>query len=83
MPDLQWYPWNLYLINNGDDIVVFLGSKVFNSDISNIFSGSKNAWVYGLKKQKWVSEIKPKRQGLATNLVLQIDAIFHGRMGSI
>ena len=29
MPDTQQYIWNLYLINNVEDIVVFLG---FNSD---------------------------------------------------
>ena len=32
MPDLQRYPWNLYLISNVEDIVVFLGLKVFISD---------------------------------------------------
>ena len=29
MPDLQQYPWNLYLINNMGDIVVFLDCKMF------------------------------------------------------
>ena len=32
--DSQQYPWNLYLISNVEDIVVFLGVKVYNSDIS-------------------------------------------------
>ena len=36
MPDSQLYPRNLYLINNGEDIVVFLGFKVFNSDNSYV-----------------------------------------------
>ena len=26
VPDSQWYPWNLNLINNMEDIVVILGS---------------------------------------------------------
>ena len=33
MPDLQQYRWNLNLINNVEDILVFLGSKVFNLSI--------------------------------------------------
>ena len=27
MPDSQWYHWNLYLINNVENIVIFLGLK--------------------------------------------------------
>ena len=27
MPYSQWYPWNFYLINNVEDIVVLLGFK--------------------------------------------------------
>ena len=30
MPFLQRYPWNLYLINNVEDIAVFLVLKVFS-----------------------------------------------------
>ena len=37
MSDSQLYPWKLYLINNVEDIGVFLGSKVFNSDKSHIY----------------------------------------------
>ena len=33
MTDSQRDPLNLYLINNGEDIVVFLGLKVFHSEI--------------------------------------------------
>ena len=33
IPDSQQYPWNLYLIDYVEDIVVFLGFKVFSSDI--------------------------------------------------
>ena len=34
IPDSQRYPWNRYLINNMEDIVVFLSLKVFNFDNS-------------------------------------------------
>jgi len=33
MPDSQRYPRNLYLINNGEDIVFFLGFKVFKGTV--------------------------------------------------
>ena len=33
MPDSQRYPWNLYLIDNVEDIVVFLDLKCFVSGI--------------------------------------------------
>ena len=32
MPDLQRYSWNLYLINNVEDVVVSLGLKEFDSE---------------------------------------------------
>ena len=32
MPDSPRYIWNLYLVNNAEDIGVFLGLKVFNRD---------------------------------------------------
>ena len=41
MPDSQRYHW-LYLINDLEDIVDFLGLKVFNYDNSSIFACSKN-----------------------------------------
>ena len=41
--DLQWYHWNLYLINNVKNIVVLLGLKVFISDNSSMISCSRNA----------------------------------------
>ena len=45
MPDSQRYPWNFYLINNAEDIVVFLGILVFNSDNSHMSSFIWNAHV--------------------------------------
>ena len=42
MPDPQQYPWNFYLIDNVEDIVVSLGLKVFKSDHSIMFSCSRN-----------------------------------------
>ena len=50
MPDSQLYPRNLYLINNGEDIVVFLGFKVFNSDNSYRFSCTSNTQVTFVEK---------------------------------
>ncbi len=35
MPYLQQYPGNLSLINRTEDIVIFLGLKVFNYDNSS------------------------------------------------
>ena len=35
----QQYPWNLYLINNEEDKVIFLDLKVFNFDNSVCFPG--------------------------------------------
>ena len=32
IPDLQRYSWNLYLINNVEDVVVSLGLKEFDSE---------------------------------------------------
>ena len=31
MPDSQWYPWNLLLINIVEDFIVFLGLKNYKS----------------------------------------------------
>ena len=45
MPDSQKYPWNLYLINNVDDIVVFLVFLFLNTGNSYMFSGSRNVFV--------------------------------------
>ena len=50
MPDSQQYSWNLYLIMYVEDIVVFIGLKVFNSDNSRMFSLSKNARVTFVEK---------------------------------
>ena len=41
--DSQWYPCNFYLINNVNEIVVFLALQVFISNSSNMFSCSRNA----------------------------------------
>ena len=43
--DSQQYPWNLYLIEIVEDIVVFLSLKVFNSDNSHTFSWYRNTQV--------------------------------------
>ena len=43
MTDSQQHPWNLYLNNNVEDIVVFLDLKEFNSVNSNMFFCGKNA----------------------------------------
>ena len=45
MPDSQWYPLNISLIDTVEDIVVFLGLKVFNSDETYTFSCNRNAQV--------------------------------------
>ena len=37
IPGSQRYPWHIYRINNVEDIVVFLGLKVLNSDHSICF----------------------------------------------
>ena len=50
MPDLQRDPRNLYLINNVDDIVIFPGLKMFNSDNFYMFSCSRNAQVTLMEK---------------------------------
>ena len=50
MPDSQRYQYNLYLINNAKDIDIVLGLKVFNSDISYMFSCNKNAQVMFVQK---------------------------------
>ena len=42
MPDLQRYPWILYL-KNVEDFVVLLGLPVFNDDNSDILFYSRNA----------------------------------------
>jgi len=45
MPDSQRYPWNHYIVTSLEDIVVFPGLKVFNSDNSCMFFCSRNAQV--------------------------------------
>ena len=52
MSDSQRYPWNRYLINNAEDIVVFLGLKVFHSKNSSMFSCSKKAQVTFVEKSQ-------------------------------
>ena len=37
MLDMQWYPLNLYLINNVEDIVVFLSLKCSNLIFTTCF----------------------------------------------
>ena len=39
------HPWHLYLINNEEDIVVFLGLKVFSFGNFHIVSCNRNAQV--------------------------------------
>ena len=48
IPDSQRHPWHLYLINNVEDVVVFLD---FDSDIPIMFSCSRNAKVTFVEKQ--------------------------------
>ena len=50
MSDSQQYPFALYLINNVQDIVVFLGLKVLNSGIYYLFSCSRNMQVMLVEK---------------------------------
>ena len=45
MSGLQHYPWILYLINDMEVNVIFLGLKVFISDNFRMFSCSENAQV--------------------------------------
>ena len=52
MLDSKRYPLNLYLINNVEQIVVFLVLKVFDSDISYMFSCSRSAQVTFVKIQQ-------------------------------
>ena len=45
MPDLQQYPWNLYLINNWEDVVVSISLNVFNSDnFLMLFLATSHFW---------------------------------------
>ena len=51
IPDSQRYPWNHCLINNAENIVVFLAWTVVNSDNSNMFPCcSRNAQVHGFRE---------------------------------
>ena len=45
MPNSQWYPWHLSLINNVEDIVGFPSIKVLNSNNSFIIFCIRNAPV--------------------------------------
>ena len=49
MPDPKQCPGNLCLINNVEDVVVFLGLKVLNSE-NFFFSCSRNAQVTFVEK---------------------------------
>ena len=50
LPDKQRYLRNYYMISNVEDIVVFLGLKLSNSDNSDTSSCSRNVKVPFLKK---------------------------------
>ena len=57
MSDSQRYPWNPYQINIMEDIVVFLGLEMFNSENSNLFSCSLEMrksvfWEPAIEKNK-------------------------------
>ena len=52
MHDLHEYPWSIYLIHFAEDIFIFLGLKVIHSDISCMFSCSRNAQVPFVEKPK-------------------------------
>ena len=43
--DSQWHPWFFCVINNVEEIVIFLGLKVFYSDNSYLFFRSRNTQV--------------------------------------
>ena len=45
MSDTQEYPWNMYLINNVEDIVVCSRFKVLNSDIPSCFPAVEHVQV--------------------------------------
>ena len=55
MPDSQRYPWNLYLVKNVEDNVVFLGLKVFNS-FKNFILSAVYINTYGLYKRNELLE---------------------------
>ena len=68
MPDSQQNPWNLYLSNNVEDIFVFLGLKVFDSDNFHHFIWSKYQRVTftekpQLKRISWSSLIRYRFRG--------------------
>ena len=45
VPELQRYPWKLYLNKSVEDIVIAPDLKVFISDNSNMCSCSRNAQI--------------------------------------
>ena len=51
MPDSQRYPRNLYLINNVEDIEVFTGVEVTDSNTSSMFSIK----THKMEVSKWLS----------------------------
>ena len=61
MPDSQGYPWNLYLINNVEDILVFQTRKVLNSD--NFFHASKNQEMRILLSQMKINCFNNQKYG--------------------
>ena len=60
MSDLQLYPWNITLINNGENIVVFLTEKVFISVSFSIASFSQKNALSQKKLQKKINSMKKK-----------------------
>ena len=60
MSDLQLYPWNITLINNGENIMVFLTEKVFISVSFSIASFSQKNALSQKKLQKKINSIKKK-----------------------
>ena len=50
LPDSERFSWNPYLFNSLEDMVVFLGLKVINSDYSYMFFCSGNAQVTFVEK---------------------------------
>jgi len=63
MPDSQRFLWNVYLINNVEDMAVFLAWKVFNFDfIIHCFTCRNVLVVTFIKKQQFQNWFNKKRK---------------------
>ena len=61
MPNLQLYPWNLYLFKNVEDTVVFLTQKVFNSEIFSLlwYRCTSDISIFAWRVRFCIREIYP------------------------